>query len=440
YITFQLVSFPRSSLPVVILLQLILVIIFAFLLFRMLSAFVILSYAVTYTGAAQFLQLSDFHFDRDYSAQFGNVAEKCHQKSNVKRSKLGQFGDYACDAPKSLIKKTLAAAKEVIPNPDFVFWTGDNVPHIDDYNETYVELVLQTVSGMLYTAYPNTSVLPIFGNHDYAPSNAFPDHNCSLYSNIYKMWKNWIGSANMDTFLKGGYYKYAAPNNVTILALNTNLYYKFNQAIPNFTNPSDPADQFQFITDTLDVARRQRQTVHVVAHIPPGVFERTPNFTWMLPQYNQRFIDITVRYADTIKWMIFGHHHTDTFHIVKDPGTGNPVQVYLIAPAVTPWFSSLEGAGANNPAFRVFDYDVRTQQLLDAKTYYIDLNLLNKNASAKWQLEYSMSQTYGISKIITFSLSVHQKMNSGVPRLIQGNFGYLLGNFNAFLILFGEAP
>lgn len=66
----------------------------------MLSAFVILSYAVTYTGAAQFLQLSDFHFDRDYSAQFGNIAEKCHQKSGVKRSKLGQFGDYACDAPK----------------------------------------------------------------------------------------------------------------------------------------------------------------------------------------------------------------------------------------------------------------------------------------------------------------------------------------------------
>lgn len=70
--------------------------------------------------------------------------------------------------------------------------------------------------------------------------------------------------------MKGGYYKYAAPNNVTILALNTNLYYKFNQAIPTFTNPSDPADQFKFMTDTLDAAERQRQTVHVVAHIPPG--------------------------------------------------------------------------------------------------------------------------------------------------------------------------
>uniref|UniRef100_A0A1I7X8C4 Glutathione S-transferase n=1 Tax=Heterorhabditis bacteriophora TaxID=37862 RepID=A0A1I7X8C4_HETBA len=26
-----------------------------------------------------------------------------------------------------------------------------------------------------------------------------------------------------------------------------------------------------------------------------------------------------------------------------------------MSPAVTPWFSSLEGAGANNPSFRVYD-------------------------------------------------------------------------------------
>ncbi|KHN79430.1 Acid sphingomyelinase-like phosphodiesterase 3b [Toxocara canis] len=425
---------------------------------------VVLACVISSTKAAQFLQLTDFHLDREYSAQSGVIADKCHTQAGVAGSALGQFGDYACDPPETLIRSTLDAAKKIIPNPDFIFWTGDNIPHIDDYNESYVETTLQSVSDIIDSTYPNANVLPVFGNHDYAPSNAFPDQNCSLYNLMYNMWRHWIGTDSRETFLKGGYYKYSAPNNVVVLALNTNLYYKFNKAIPTFVNPNDPADQFKFMTDTLNAAEAQHQTVHetflkggyykysapnnvvvlalntnlyykfnkaiptfvnpndpadqfkfmtdtlnaaeaqhqtvhVIAHIAPGVFERTPNFTWMLPQYNQRFIDITVRYASTIKWMLFGHHHTDTFHIVKDPATNNPVQVYLMAPAVTPWFSSLEGAGSNNPAFRVFDYNINTHELFDAKTYYIDLNELNKNSSAQWQLEYSMSQTYGINAI-----------------------------------------
>ncbi|VDM25891.1 unnamed protein product [Toxocara canis] len=360
---------------------------------------VVLACVISSTKAAQFLQLTDFHLDREYSAQSGVIADKCHTQAGVAGSALGQFGDYACDPPETLIRSTLDAAKKIIPNPDFIFWTGDNIPHIDDYNESYVETTLQSVSDIIDSTYPNANVLPVFGNHDYAPSNAFPDQNCSLYNLMYNMWRHWIGTDSRETFLKGGYYKYSAPNNVVVLALNTNLYYKFNKAIPTFVNPNDPADQFKFMTDTLNAAEAQHQTVHVIAHIAPGVFERTPNFTWMLPQYNQRFIDITVRYASTIKWMLFGHHHTDTFHIVKDPATNNPVQVYLMAPAVTPWFSSLEGAGSNNPAFRVFDYNINTHELFDAKTYYIDLNELNKNSLAQWQLEYSMSQTYGINAI-----------------------------------------
>lgn len=50
-----------------------------------------------------------------------------------------------------------------------------------------------------------------------------------------------------------------------------------------------------------------------------------------------------------------------------------------------------------------------------------------------------MSQTYGISKIISFSLPAQQKMNSGVPQLTKGILDTTLENFNAFLILFAEA-
>ncbi|VDN37399.1 unnamed protein product [Gongylonema pulchrum] len=104
------------------------------------------------------------------------------------------------------------------------------------------------------------------------------------------------------------------------------MYYRFNPAINDFVDKKDPAGQFAFLIDVLENAQATNKTVNVIAHIAPGgkhignmtlVFERTPGFTWMVPEYNQRFIDITVKYARTIGWMIFGHHHTDTFHIIK---------------------------------------------------------------------------------------------------------------------------
>ncbi|VDK50566.1 unnamed protein product [Cylicostephanus goldi] len=59
------------------------------------------------------------------------------------------------------------------------------------------------------------------------------------------------------------------------------------------------------------------RTVHIVAHIAPGVFERTPGFSWFRDPYNEKFLNLTIKYADVIGLMIFGHHHTDTFHLVK---------------------------------------------------------------------------------------------------------------------------
>ncbi|VDK18881.1 unnamed protein product [Anisakis simplex] len=193
----------------------------------------------------------------------------------------------------------------------------------------------------------------------------------------------------MNTFLKGGYYKYVLGDKVVVLALNTNLYYRFNRAIPNFTNPDDPADQFQFMIDTLKDARTKQLSVHVIAHIAPG---------------------------DTIKSMIFGHHHTDTFHIVKDPKSGRAVQVYLMAPAITPWFNPFEGAGSNNPAFRIYDYDEGNQRLIDAKTYYVNLTKLNRSPhnQTKWELEYSMAKTYQIDGITPENMySVLKKLKTG---------------------------
>lgn len=65
----------------------------------------------------------------------------------------------------------------------------------------------------------------------------------------------------------------------------------------------------------------------------------------------------------------------------------------FLNPAVTPMF------GLNNPAFRVFDYNTtRRGDIVDIKTFYVDLDELNREGAGRVRsrLEYSMRQAYGL--------------------------------------------
>uniref|UniRef100_A0A7E4ZWA2 Metallophos domain-containing protein n=1 Tax=Panagrellus redivivus TaxID=6233 RepID=A0A7E4ZWA2_PANRE len=360
------------------------------------------------------LQLSDFHFDAEYSIN-GDPSEMCHttalpktRAERVSTDTLGTFGDYMCDSPRILVQHALKSASQMIQEnaADFelVLWTGDNVPHIENYTSEYVMSAINTTTSLMRQYFPTIQVLPVFGNHDYAPANAFPDNGSSIYTATYALWKDWIGADpnNEITFLKGGYYVYRPSPGVTYLMLNTNIYYQFNTA--KLADIDDPGQQFQFMETVLCDAQQKGEIVHVVSHIPPGAFERTPNMTWMPTHFNDKFVNITLKYAKTIKWMLFGHHHTDTFHVVKDTN-GTAQQLLLISPSVTPWFSDLPGAGSNNPTYRVIEYDDKTWDYVDIITYYINLTTLNANPETQWTQEYSFKDDYNLTEITAASMS-----------------------------------
>lgn len=46
----------------------------------------------------------------------------------------------------------------------------------------------------LFNQFPNVTILPTFGNHDYSPANAF-DKNSVLYSTCWELWKKQIDAA-----------------------------------------------------------------------------------------------------------------------------------------------------------------------------------------------------------------------------------------------------
>ena len=113
--------------------------------------------------------------------------------------------------------------------------------------------------------------------------------------------------------------------------------------------------------------------VFLFAHIPPGKFERfyqtyeeKQGFPWFNPDYNKKYLGTLQNYSDVLHLQLYGHHHTDMFKLITDGSEGNVVGVGLLAPAVTPWLSTLAPeTGANNPALRLFKYNNITGEVIE---------------------------------------------------------------------------
>ncbi|KIH47289.1 hypothetical protein ANCDUO_22653, partial [Ancylostoma duodenale] len=54
-----------------------------------------------------------------------------------------------------------------------------------------VNNVMNITTTALFNKFPNTTILPTFGNHDYSPANAF-DRNSVLYKACWELWKKQI--------------------------------------------------------------------------------------------------------------------------------------------------------------------------------------------------------------------------------------------------------
>ncbi|KAI6179967.1 Metallophos domain-containing protein [Aphelenchoides besseyi] len=340
-------------------------------------------------GKYTILQLTDFHMDRDYSRN-GDTTKMCHEKQGGQVGlKLGEYGDYNCDSPMILVKNTIKGAYDTIKDPNLILWTGDSVPHIEGYANQYVVDAISNATDFIKQYYPSTLILPTYGNHDHAPENQFAEED-PLFADVFKIWKTWIGDEWKETFLRGGYYAKTVKN-ARFLVLNTNLYYRFDNF--TFKDPNDPAGQFDWMKKELKAAVDSKLPINIVGHISPGMYERYANFSWFTDEYNRKFLDVILPYASNIRWMIFGHHHTDTFHVIRD-SAAQAIQVSYCAPAVTPWYSSL-GKGANNPSFRVYESDEQWNPL-DIVTYYISLSDLNGNPETTWDLEYRFLEAYDL--------------------------------------------
>lgn len=177
---------------------------------------------------------------------------------------------------------------KIEPNPDFILWTGDSSPHWsypDVPNWDYVYAAEKYIANYLKKHFPNSTIVPVLGNHDaFRPDNFTANKveqkgNESLYDSHQYIeffhrtnWHQLIpdeNNAHAD-FKFCGYYVLDLPEelNLTIIALNTNLYYRTG------LTELDPCGQLFWLDDQMSKYKTLNRRVIITGHVPPGFFER----------------------------------------------------------------------------------------------------------------------------------------------------------------------
>jgi len=346
---------------------------------------------VYWSDGGKFWHISDLHLDYNYEAG-GDTTNMCHRFDSDKSDMgVGPAGNYSCDSPLLLVESALQAMQRHHPTPDFIVWTGDSAPHWrypQPPDQNYITNVTNFVFSKLDAMFPGITVVPALGNHDASPPDQFPISGGISQPDYYQnLWSkgafgNHINTSHAkDTFLQCGFFsktvKLADGLVMTFLVLNTNIYYH-----DNFTTAGDrdPCGQLSWLDKSLKNSDENGK-VFIVAHVPPGSFERsagelnfnTPSETWK--DINKRYIEIVSRPDNSrkISAHLYGHLHTDTFRIFLDRGTRTtPVGVAFMAASVTPVLWVNNQVVGVNPTIRLLEYN-KEGILLDYSTYYLDL-------------------------------------------------------------------
>uniref|UniRef100_A0A3P8V1I2 Acid sphingomyelinase-like phosphodiesterase n=1 Tax=Cynoglossus semilaevis TaxID=244447 RepID=A0A3P8V1I2_CYNSE len=361
---------------------------------------------IVWTGSVQqwricrFWHITDLHLDPSYHLT-ADPTKVCVSSKGAPVSRAGPFGAFLCDSPYSLIQSAFAHMATLTQGRDFIVWTGDSPPHVH-VEDLSTETVIQVIRNMTRTIrhfFPDLTVYPALGNHDYWPQDQMPTVTNAIYRAAAELWAPWLQKEALLTLSQGGFYSQLVQPGLRVVSLNTILYYGPNKVCSNQT---DPAGQFDWLERTLDTAADSLEKVYVIAHVPVGYLPFTKNVTAVRQTHNERLVSIFRKYSDVIAGHFYGHTHRDSIMVLLDQ-KGKPLNSLFVSPAVTPIKNAVEPY-SNNPGFRMYQYHFKDFSVLDIWQYYLNLTEANEKQRSDWRLEYVMSEAFGLSDLQPHSL------------------------------------
>ncbi|CAD8138159.1 unnamed protein product [Paramecium octaurelia] len=339
------------------------------------------------------VQYSDLHVDTEYTvgadAFCGNY-NCCRMENSIPKdsSKGAQYwGTLAsCDLPFRTVQNLLEFTKEKI-KPDFILWTGDNVSQYRWNQQKNQTVPTQMITQEIQQLMPNTNVYGIYGNHDLYPSDQYDmigESAQSFRDAISGTWKQYLSQEAYYQLRRNGFYSHIdVDRNLKIIALNSQAY-DFN----NFfliQGVTDPRGMLNWLTEELKDSESKNQFAIIIAHIPPG--DISCNSQWA-----DRFSVIIERFEHVVSGLFYGHTHSDQISHIRSRIDGRYIKTIYIAPSVTT-------NSRQNPSFRVFYFNGKTNQIIDYTQYRLDITKANKDgehAILNWNIAYNFLEYYGL--------------------------------------------
>ena len=319
----------------------------------------------------------------------------------------GPFGEHNCGAPPSLEQSMYAAIQEI--SPDFSIFTGDIVDH-GIWNTSVDHNTMEITSS--YRAMASAGMQFVYstlGNHEMSPANALPPLKLEngakwLFNLASKVWSQFVETPSEDIEKFGRYSVRHPGSNLRIIAISTNLYYRFNFWMCQVMDEHDPDNQLQWLVDELDWAERHGERVYIIGHMPMGSsdsFHDASNyFDQIINRYKStisatffgiEFISFVSRHCEDLSANLINRAYSlDQFQIsysdYQAREAKNAVSVSHISPSMAP-FSGM-------PAFRIYTVDSITFGILDVETYIADMDKEGFQIHPVWTKSYSVREAY----------------------------------------------
>ncbi|KAK7695800.1 hypothetical protein QCA50_000438 [Cerrena zonata] len=280
----------------------------------------------------RFLHITDMHPDPYYRVDM-SPNSACHRRKPKKeKPRAGEYGiPYGeCDSPFTLTNHTLDFIdKKWSSEIDFVVWTGDSARHDNDRKLPRTTKEIYELNRAMARRMEDIflskgiPVIPTIGNNDIWPHNILlpgPNDITFQYSAI---WRSFIPFSSYQVFQRGGYFSVdVIPGSVAAISLNTLYFYTSNKAVGgcDAKDPEDPGNlQYDWLEVQLQTFRSRGMQVWMIGHVPPSA----SNY---YPDCHVRYVELSLRYQDTILGHLFGHMNVDHFFFLDAQAVSEDVQ------------------------------------------------------------------------------------------------------------------
>ncbi len=337
----------------------------------------------------------------DRAGQFAALQKTCHAK--------GIDTDY------TLLASSLRAMRTDANGVRFVTVSGDLLSH--DFSCKYTTLfphstaagyqafaakTLEFVMHELRGAFAGVPVYAALGNNDSGCGDYHLDASGQFLAAtgaamLADVPKAELKAARRDYGALGDYsVTLPAPMGRTRLLVVDDIFMSENYSTCGGKHDAAPAAaQITWLRTQLERARRNREQVWVMSHIPPGInpFSTIRKMTNVCAGDKPAMfltsdaLPATIAdFGDVVRLAIFAHTHMDELRLLRAPEAGeheNPVALKMI-PSISP-------VHGNNPSFVIASVDPATAVLKDYRVIAAS-NLTG--VDTKWSREYDFDRAY----------------------------------------------